>query len=162
MKLVLKDNNEHALQVGPKELPMRWCPEHKIYECFCEISALQGENGLSLPCDAKIFLTKGGHWSFQPYHMAYVTKTNIADKTYTHLNYGIILKGSNDRLRNNLYPRSNKNPDKAYVDKLLKHYQAVMVSENYLDLITFIPLDKEFYKAIINDLDFFKEFIGLN
>jgi len=162
MKLVLKNNNEHALQVGSKELPMWWCPECKIFECFCEIADLKGENGHSFPLDAKVFLTQGGKHSFHPYGGAYVKKTNLVVKTYIQVNYGIILKGSNEGLLKNLYPRSNQKPDKAYVDKLLKHYQAVMVNENLLDLITFIPLDKEFYQAIMKDLDFFREFIGLN
>ena len=162
MKLLIKENNEHALQVGPKELPMWWCPEHQVFECFCEIADLKGENGLSFPRDAMLILARDGKRSFHTQGGAYVFKRDIENQTMIHLQYGIPLNEKNDNIRKNLYSGSNQEPNEAYGDKLLEHFHMAMVDENTLCLITFVPLDKEFYQAIMKDLDFIKEFIGLN
>lgn len=162
MKLLIKENNEHALQVGPKELSMWWCPEHQVFECICEIADLKGENGLGLPRDAMLILAQDGKRSFHSQGGAYVFKRDVENQTMIHLQYGIPLKGVNESIHKNLHSCSNQEPDKAYIDKLLKHFHAVSANEDFLCPITFVPLDKEFYQAIIKDLDFIKKFLGLN
>ncbi len=162
MKLLIKENNEHALQVGPKELPMWWCPEHQVFECICEIADLEGENGLSFPRDAMLILAQNGKRSFHTQGGAYVFKRDIENQTMIHLQYGIPLKRVNESMHKNLHSCSNQEPDKACIDKLLKHFHAVRAFGDFLCPITFVPLDKKFYQAIMKDLDFIKKLIGLN
>ncbi len=159
MKLIINTDDERFLQLNSNTIPLVWCPVHETFEGKCEVAELKGENGAGLPLDAMLILTEEGKLRFQLCDGAYVTiQTQNAEPIC--LQYGVYWKSQQQRaIRKKLYQHTVANPDTAFINRLLEHFDAVTPEQDYLLFERHISSLTDLYEPITADLEYLKNLI---
>ena len=163
MELVIKTDRERFLRLKSKTLTLNWCKTHNVFEGFCELEDLKGENGKGLPPGVTIALVRSGMDGYTFCDQPGIHKYDPNHEKPICVQHGIVWEAKEHQVfRKELYQRIVIERDKQIIKKLRRFYFFADVQSDCLNFGRLISSDLDLYQVILEDFEFNQKFFRKN